>query len=238
MTEEPIRVRHAQPEDAERVWKEQENPTCRTVREQLVKEGFTTPSFKTINNWRNRFNWSRKVRPPKLTQVRQKAAIRETMDMVAKAITGDENAKAPQLVEVLTGAKDEAAEAAPPAANAAKTRFEGTLERLAAAETPEQLMLACAIEAHKTALILFGALGAVGETLMSISPEAAGKAFQSVSAGLESANAPVQQLASLRESLHHLMKPLPAGTVEILPPESEDEEEDPLAVALRAHAAA
>jgi hypothetical protein len=236
MTEEPKRVRHAQPEDAERVWKEQENPTCRTVREQLVQEGFTTPSYKTINNWRNRFNWSRK--PKAKPQVRQKVAIRETMDMVAKAITGDENAKAPQLVEVLTGAKEEGAAPAPPAVNAAKTRFEGTLERLAAAETPEQLMLACAIEAHKTALILFGALGAVGETLMSISPEAAGKAFQSVSAGLESANAPVQQLASLRESLHHVMKPLPAGTVEILPPESEDEEDDPLTAALKAHAAA
>jgi len=228
----------ATPEDAKRLWDSMDYPTSRTVRERLIEEGYEAPSFKTISIWAKKGKWPKpkhkgNAAAAKAAQASAESRKRrkvEPIDNVAKALTGDDNATAKDLIPLLTGKKVDGSEAEEPKTEAgaqARDAFDDLLQRLKKIDSDEDWMRACSNEAYRTATVLFGTLGTFAKELVIASPEGAGRAFQAISAGLETASDPIKAIAASREAS---TKILTINGAEIIPPE----EYDPVAEALRA----
>lgn len=233
-------------EIAEAVWSQMVKPNCKKVRDKLIEEGYAVPTHRTFTKWRDKRGWPK---TPQAQMQGDKGRIKgkklgvqakEALKAVAETLVGREGATPEDLTKMIIegrdAAPDKAAQAPTPeeqARLAFKTAIDDNLKRLQSFDTPEALLEGVSMEAMRTAHVMFGILAAMAPQLIVAAPEAVGKCFEAICAGMDVATSPIDRIVALHDAKMKIITfPQPNGkTAEILPPE----DDDPLAASFKAH---
>lgn len=190
--------KRATPEDAKAVWYSLPLPTCELVRRNLIEKGFDTPGRRQIAKWKAKGQWETPPRP-KLPRrhgmslgslaaaekfaKKTEATGRAIIDSAAKELTGNPDATGEDLGRLLAG------------------DIKAKLEDWRNAPSDEARMQMVVMEAMESAYILFFALKKIGPSAIKVHLiEPVGRCYQSISAGLVTATAPIEQIIAARSA--------------------------------------
>jgi len=211
------------PEDAKAVWDSLPRPNCALVHAALVAQGLDAPGEREIRKWKQKGNWQKPLRT-KRNPVREQTQPAEAKRRVMKPKHSNE-AMAVGFAEAVEKKLE-----APDLRATIKAAFEEADRRWAEAESDEDRMSMVSMSALKSSQKMFIALEHLGPELIDKAPEAVGKCYQSISAGLVTALSPIEQIVASRSSKMKMVAQPNGRMAEVLTVE----EYDPLAESFKA----
>lgn len=219
MTERKI----ATPEIAKAVWEGMDNPSSRRVRDKLIAAGYDTPSFKTINQWVKKGEWTTK----KTSKPRNPSKFNR-LDDAAPALTGDPRTTAEDVVEAVLKMLPPPDPEQPKAEQSKEEPKPGSPEddlradlkalRDAIMGSPETLLSETAKRTYIASCVIQTVLTALAPTLIPANPDGVARLHLAAAESIEPAGKAFDRIGQLREQN---MKTINGGA-EVIEPGSRD----------------